>query len=797
MRNLRCVTVVCAAFLLTCGTSPELTGTGSETDTAMIYNPDNTPAVGAVVRFFVVTDTTRTIAYQTITDANGHYPITGLAKGAYNMLASKDTLIVFQDSILVLSDTVLVKPDTLQKAGSVTGIVGIQPNHDPRTVTVQVLGTDLYSNVDINGRFTLAPVARGSYNLRLVTTLLNYTPTYKTIQTAGQKKDTLSDTLWLLYTGIPVVMGLAATYDTVNGVVRLSWNKAAYRDFQDYLIFRDAYDSIVLSASPIAARGDTFFVDSVYKRNLGSGQFSFSDTNDYHFKYRICIENNSSVRGEKYKYIDIVAASPRKVTTSFVFTFFHVAKQFVTDSASVNDSLMCSVKLANPTRQLRSLVWNDIVTGKTVRTVALDSTKKTAGDSLVYSWNSVGDKGLECVVTDMAGIVWKDTARISIVKDAPVVKIANLPASIVANDTIHFHVTATDKYGKIAKVEWDVGNTGLFATGARVDSVIDTVLIAPGVPETRYLYVVRVTDDDGNVVLDTVVINVTIFGLATDSAGFGERWGHSSVVFNNKMWVIGGIDSASFIKWDTWYSDNGILWYSSSTQQGWVRAGHTSIVFNNMIWLIGGYSLMSLYNDVWSASDGTKWTQRTSAAAFSPRYGHTSLLFNNRMWVIGGGGLGLNYNDVWYSVDGVTWLQATANAGFSPRYYHSSVVFGNKMWVIGGQQNTFYNDVWYSVDGVAWIQATANAGFSPRSGHSSVVFDNKMWVIAGQDSSGTFLNDAWYSTDGVAWYQAAANAEFSPRDGHSSITFDNKMWIIGGRKPVNNAGLKDVWYSKF
>ena len=329
MKNLWYVHAVCAALLLLCMKTPMQTGTGSETDTAMIYNPDYTPAVGAVVRFFVATDSTRAIAYQTTTDTKGRYSTKGLAKGMYNMLAysaksltkgapkmlaANDSLIAYQDSILVLSDTVLVNPDTLEKPGLITGIIGLQPNHDPRTATVQVLGTDLYSNVDANGRFTLAPVARGSYNLRLVTTLADYTPTYKTIYTVGQKKDTLSDTLWLLYTGIPVVTGLAASYDTVNGVVHLSWNKAAYRDFQEYLIFRGAYDSIVLSTNPVAARSDTFFVDSVYKRNLVLEQFSFSDTNDYRFKYRVCVENNSGNRGSTYKYADIVAASPTKVS---------------------------------------------------------------------------------------------------------------------------------------------------------------------------------------------------------------------------------------------------------------------------------------------------------------------------------------------------------------------------------------------------------------------------------------------------------------------------------------------------
>jgi Kelch motif len=817
MRRSLMIAAVCAGILLVCTKTPvQTSGTASETDTAMIYNPDNTPAVGAVVRFFVATDSTRTIAYQTTTDAHGRYSTKALAKGTYNLfaysargtskvLATNDSLIAYQDSILVLADTVLVQPDTLEKPGSITGIIGLQPNHDPRTATVQVLGTDLYSNVDINGRFTLAPVAKGSYNLRLVTTLADYTPTYTTIQTAGQKKDTLSDTLWLLYTGIPVVTGLAAAYDTVNGVVHLSWNKAAYRDFQDYLIFRDAYDSIVLSTNPVAARSDTFFVDSVFKRGLDSAQFSFNDTNDYHFKYRVCVENSSSVRGAMYGNVSIVAASPANVKTSFQFTFFHLAKQFFTDSASINDSVRCSVKLSNPTRQLRSLVWNDIVMGKAVRTVTLDSTKKAANDSMIYMWNSVGEKGLTCAVTDMAGKVWKDTARIEIVKDAPVVRMTCSPDTIAIGGTIHISMNAIRRYGKIVKVEWDIGNTGQFSLGAMKDSVSDTAVVASMVPDTGWLCIVRVTDDDGTMVLDTLGIKVNMFVSATNSVGFTWRTGHSSVVFNNKMWLIAGLASTqSVYPSDAWYSEDGTLWLPATRQAAFQgRWGHTSLVFDNKIWVIGGGNDGGLLNDVWFSSDGSTWTQSTSTAQFSRRMNHTSVVFNGRMWVIGGRGSS-NFNDVWYSTDGVAWTLATANAGFSPRNSHSSIVFNNEMWVIAGDDNSgSRSDVWYSTDGIIWTLSTANAGFSPRYGHSSIVFNNEMWVIAGDDNSGP-ISDVWYSTDGVTWIQATSNSGFSPRYGHSSLTFGNGMWVIGGFSAGGSLnGLtiyipnSDVWYSSY
>jgi len=276
---------------------------------------------------------------------------------------------------------------------------------------------------------------------------------------------------------------------------------------------------------------------------------------------------------------------------------------------------------------------------------------------------------------------------------------------------------------------------------------------------------------------------------------FSDHLLHTSVVFDNKMWVIGG--AAGAVKNDVWYSSNGVTWTQATGAAAFsARHSHTSVVFDNKMWVIGGYYTGSVrLNDVWYSSNGVTWTQATGAAAFSPRYGHTSVVFDNKMWVIGGGGApGVNTdyrNDVWYSSDGVMWTQATGAAAFSARIYHTSVVFDNKMWVIGGNDDARKNDVWYSSNGVTWTQATGAAAFSARIYHTSVVFDNKIWVIGGYDGAGK--NDVWYSSDGVTWTQATSAAAFSARYWHTSVVFDNKMWVIGGNDSV---GYKnDVWYS--
>ncbi|MEO0093009.1 MAG: kelch repeat-containing protein [candidate division WOR-3 bacterium] len=285
---------------------------------------------------------------------------------------------------------------------------------------------------------------------------------------------------------------------------------------------------------------------------------------------------------------------------------------------------------------------------------------------------------------------------------------------------------------------------------------------------------------------------------ATDSAGWSERYAHASVVFDNKIWVLGGISSDN--RNNVWYSTDGVNWVQATDSAEWSgRFCHTVVAYDNKLWVLGGCDDSGNFkNDVWYSTNGVNWTCATEAAGWSARLHHTSVAFNNKIWVLGGNdSLYGPRNDVWYSTDGVNWIQATNSAAWTTRGSHTSVVFDDKIWVIGGsyfigpliEPN---NDVWYSTDGINWIQATNSAGWTPRALHTSVVFDNKIWVLGGIDVEGR-RNDVWYSSDGVNWTQATDSAEWVNREGHASVVFDNRIWVLGGEYLYGE--LNDVWYS--
>ncbi len=172
---------------------------------------------------------------------------------------------------------------------------------------------------------------------------------------------------------------------------------------------------------------------------------------------------------------------------------------------------------------------------------------------------------------------------------------------------------------------------------------------------------------------------------------------------------------------------------------------HAAVVFDNKVWVMGGYTNTGIKGDVWSSTDGTVWTQAVSSA-WPARAGLASVVFNGKIWVMGGQDVNYNmFNDVWSSSDGITWTQVTSSAAWSPRSAFSCCVYNGEMWITGGRSNSaVFGDVWHSSDGVSWVQQTGSPGWVPRANHTSLSYNGYLWILGGSDASGGLLNDVWH-----------------------------------------------------
>ena len=280
-----------------------------------------------------------------------------------------------------------------------------------------------------------------------------------------------------------------------------------------------------------------------------------------------------------------------------------------------------------------------------------------------------------------------------------------------------------------------------------------------------------------------------------EKAEFTDRDSHSTVVFDNKVWVIGGWSGGP--KNDVWNSSDGINWTMATENAEFSpRSGHVSVVFDNKIWVIGGWIDNGLSNDVWYSSDGINWSVANNNAPFLGVADYSAVVMNNKIWILGGWSNDGYKNDVWSSDDGISWVRLTNNAAFSARSRHAAVVYNDKLWVIAGHDNfsnpiEARNDVWYSSDGINWTAATENASFDGLVDHTATVYDNKIWIIGGSMNEKGHINNVWYSIDGSEWIETGSDIPFTGRGEHTTIAFENKLWLIGGWDGRNR--YNDVW----
>ncbi|MBN1293330.1 MAG: hypothetical protein JXB48_15935 [Candidatus Latescibacteria bacterium] len=193
---------------------------------------------------------------------------------------------------------------------------------------------------------------------------------------------------------------------------------------------------------------------------------------------------------------------------------------------------------------------------------------------------------------------------------------------------------------------------------------------------------------------------------------WGRRYKPYVLTFDNKMWLMGGMvctedttDPMFYAGYnDVWSSTDGINWTQVTPKAAWQPRAliHGSVVYEGKMWIIGGglygpppdYYPQIYYNDVWNSADGITWNCVTKGCSWDPRQHHSIAVFNNKMWVLAGHNyhgmdLGL-LNDVWYSTDGISWNELPGTP-WSKRHAASVIVYKNSLWMIAGY---LVNDVW-------------------------------------------------------------------------------------------------------
>lgn len=298
----------------------------------------------------------------------------------------------------------------------------------------------------------------------------------------------------------------------------------------------------------------------------------------------------------------------------------------------------------------------------------------------------------------------------------------------------------------------------------------------------------------------------------TEEAAFPARDGSGALVFQDKLWLIGGWNPRNKDYYpldcvnDVWNSGDGAAWArvkpntygtpSFDPVRDW-EGRHTAgyAVFKGKMWLLGGDPIQGHFQpDIWSSTDGVHWDCVCRDAPWGQRVLFHTVVHAGKIWVMGGQTLPpfapgdeTVYNDVWCSEDGAHWERVLHNAPWAPRgLIGGSAVMDGRIWLIGGglyktptRPYSGNGEVWSSADGLTWDLCTKEVPWKPRVYHDVAVFDGKLWLMEGQRIPDGNGNDVWFSTDGRTW-QELAGTPWPRRHAASVFVFRDALWMMCG-----------------
>lgn len=135
--------------------------------------------------------------------------------------------------------------------------------------------------------------------------------------------------------------------------------------------------------------------------------------------------------------------------------------------------------------------------------------------------------------------------------------------------------------------------------------------------------------------------------LVSEETPFNKRNFHQTVSFQGKLWVIGGLkqdENTEGFSNDIWSSVDGISWVEENSNAEFSPRGfHKALVFDDKIWIIGGAGGQDNFNDIWYSENGKEWVEATPKNMFQMKNQFTALFHNNKIWILGGGGT----SEVW------------------------------------------------------------------------------------------------------------------------------------------------------
>ena len=311
---------------------------------------------------------------------------------------------------------------------------------------------------------------------------------------------------------------------------------------------------------------------------------------------------------------------------------------------------------------------------------------------------------------------------------------------------------------------------------------------------------------------------VSLFGQnkSTDGRQYSGRSRHHFIVFQDKMFIIGGnygyMQQNMKYHNDVWMSQNVLTWERVAVNiVDPPRENFAVAVFDDRIWLTGGYCGIEgeYLNDMWYSEDGRKWIKAVNNTDYPPRSKATLVVKDERMFLLGGVDEETMFEDVYYSDNAIDWEQLSDGNDIACAVQRQALVFNNDIYLFCPDHG-----ILTSADGESWEQADIPDFIKTRKDYAAAVLNDKLYLSGGEkifknSNFNDALNDLWVTDDGVNWEKVEPNhrvldlnmpeyRRFPKRSRHSMIAFNNKLYITGGYVRIDGYDdhFNDTWMTK-
>ncbi|KAH9958732.1 galactose oxidase [Russula dissimulans] len=209
---------------------------------------------------------------------------------------------------------------------------------------------------------------------------------------------------------------------------------------------------------------------------------------------------------------------------------------------------------------------------------------------------------------------------------------------------------------------------------------------------------------------------------------------HSATLVGRKIVIFGGGEGATYYHTVHVFDIPSRRWSRptfTTTDVPPPRRAHTTVLYQNKIWVFGGGNGLQALNDVWALDvggslDRMKWEQVTITGRKrpSPRGYHTANLVQNVMIVVGGSDGRECFQDIWcLNLDTAVWTQIKPDT-VHRRLSHSSTQVELLLFNLVSLQ---YEP-----------RPTLGRAPTPRGYHASLLSDSRLFVFGGFNGHDVF-----------------------------------------------------------